>query len=117
MINVTYPRIDHRRGLALQVQHYRGEKVCAAITLRPLPMRLVDPPAPPIGPLAGFLLDSHRSLCLSTCLRVIRDHWPRATQPVIHRAMVLVRRVLEGGGTVRSAVYHALNQLEPPPAA
>ena len=117
MINVTYPRIDHHRGLAVQVHHHPGEKVCASIALRPLPMRLVTEPAPPTGPLRGFLLESHRSACLDTCLNVIRDHWPAASQPVIHRAMVLARRILEGGGTIRSAVYHALNQLDPQPAA
>lgn len=117
-MNVTYPRIDHTRGVAVIVHRHPGGKVCARIgvtSLAGIPIEQI--PLAPVTPLRGFLLESHRSACLNVCLTVIRDHWPRATQPIIHRAMVTARRIIEGGGTIRSGVYHALNQLDPQPAA
>ncbi len=113
----TYPRIDHARGLAVLVHRHPGEKVCARIAVRSLAGALIEPRTP-VTPLRAFLLEPHRTACLNVCLNVIRDTWPRATQPTIHRAMVVARRILEGGGTIRAAVYAATNQLDGhPPAA
>ncbi len=107
MTAITYPRIDHARGLAVLVHRHPGEKVCARIALRHLADTIANPAAP-TTPLRAFLLEPHRSACLNVCLTVIRDTWPRAAQPVIHRAMVTARRILEGGGTIRAALHHAL---------
>ena len=144
MINVTYPRIDHRRGLALQVQHYRGEKVCAAITPRNLDdistvtdavNHLAHIPNRAARLAAAYRIFGRHgeiatgcnaqnprpaelyALCLELCAKVIRECWPEATAHEFHRAKLRARRVLDGGGTMRSAVYHALNQLDPQPAA
>lgn len=103
----TYPRIDADRGVALRVDRAPGEKVCARISLRHTASTLAEPTASP-APLRGFLLESHRTACLSVCLTIIRDTWPRAPQTDIHRAMVVARRVLEGGGTIRAAVHWGL---------
>ena len=131
MINVTYPRIDHRRGLALQVQHYRGEK-----SAPPSPRNLDDVSTVTdavnhlahIPNRAARLAAAYRifgrhgeiaagcnaqnprpaelyALCLELCAKVIRECWPGCTAHEFHRAKLRARRVLDGGGTTQARPY------------
>jgi hypothetical protein len=70
-----------------------------------------------------FLADPHghdhrASAHLSHCCLHIRTRLHSGcTQADYHRAVVHARRVLEGGGTISLALYHAIDQLPPWPAA